>query len=194
MNVEVRRLCDEIKSEYSLTDYISSKGIEVNKNGFISCIFHKEKTPSLQINKGQNHEWFYCHGCHKSGTIIDFYAQSEGISDGKAIYELSKGIEFSFNLEDIHKELFKEDEEDADDSIDTMNVMTSTHCFRYLRKVRSECKKEILAEEFENVNKFLKKFDSCIREREEGSISEFYKKICIDDFLINRFESLEKKK
>lgn len=34
------------------------------------CVFHNEKTPSMQINIKKN--LFYCFGCGKSGSVIDF--------------------------------------------------------------------------------------------------------------------------
>jgi DNA primase len=193
MNAEVKRLCDEIKSKYSLTEYVESKGIEINRAGFISCIFHKEKTPSCQINKGKDHEWFYCHGCHASGTILDFYAQMEGTTVGKAIHALSKGIDFSFGLEDIQKELNKEEEVELEEVLANMNTMISIHMFRYLRKVRDNCPKEVMDSEFKKIDKMFEKFDRVLREGDEGRVSSLYKKICIDDFLVERYKELEKK-
>lgn len=51
------------------------------------CPFHKEKTPSFNVNAGRN--FFYCHGCKEHGGPIDFVMKNEGLSFPDAVRELA---------------------------------------------------------------------------------------------------------
>lgn len=50
------------------------------------CPFHEEKTPSFRVHP----EYFYCHGCHFHGDVIDLYAHIHGITKGRAIHALAR--------------------------------------------------------------------------------------------------------
>lgn len=60
--------------------------IELKKigNDYVAvCPFHPDKRPSLRIyTKGNN---FYCFGCHKGGSAIDFVMEIQGCSFGEAV-------------------------------------------------------------------------------------------------------------
>jgi DNA primase len=43
-----------------------------DRAGKISCPFHSDSTPSLQLYPGGT---FYCFGCRRGGTIYDFAAE-----------------------------------------------------------------------------------------------------------------------
>lgn len=59
---------DEIKASRSMTDVIGMYGFRPNRQGFICCPFHKEKTASMKINKDK----FHCFGCGQHGDIFAF--------------------------------------------------------------------------------------------------------------------------
>ena len=64
---------DYIKDKVKIIDLCKQAGLKVYNGDKISCIFHREKTPSLSINIKDN--YFKCFGCGKSGSVIDFYIQ-----------------------------------------------------------------------------------------------------------------------
>lgn len=75
---------DEIRQQYTMQDILLRYGLQANKNGFIICPFHKEKTASLKIKK---HTW-KCHGCNKGGSVFDFVMEMENIDWKEAFLSL----------------------------------------------------------------------------------------------------------
>lgn len=67
---------EQIKSSVNLIDVAKYYGIEVNRNGFTSCLFHNERTPSMKLYP----DHFHCFGCGKSGDVIALAAQRFRIS------------------------------------------------------------------------------------------------------------------
>src|SRR2546423_3919162 len=57
------------------------------------CPFHKEKTPSFNVNPEKG--FFYCFGCKESGNVFDFLMKMEGLSFPEAARRLADraGIE-----------------------------------------------------------------------------------------------------
>lgn len=51
------------------------------------CVFHKEKTPSLNLNIEKN--YFYCFGCREHGDPIAFVQKNEGLSFPEAVRSLA---------------------------------------------------------------------------------------------------------
>ena len=45
-----------------------------NRNGYIKCPFHAEKTPSMKVrfNPNTNKYMYHCFGCDEGGDAIDF--------------------------------------------------------------------------------------------------------------------------
>lgn len=52
------------------------------------CPFHNEKTGSFVIYKKSNS--FYCFGCGKGGSVIDYYMHLNGVNSKEAIHSLAK--------------------------------------------------------------------------------------------------------
>ena len=48
------------------------------------CPFHKEKTPSFNVNGGSQ-QFFYCFGCQASGDVFSFVAKIENVSFPEAV-------------------------------------------------------------------------------------------------------------
>ncbi len=48
------------------------------------CPFHKEKTPSFNVNGGSQ-QFFYCFGCHESGDVFSFVGKIENVSFPEAV-------------------------------------------------------------------------------------------------------------
>src|SRR6476646_6911003 len=83
------------------------------------CPFHKEKTPSFNVNPQR--QIFYCFGCHKGGDVFAFVKEYESIDFVEAVkrladrakiplqYEQGSGDEPSKHLKDqllqIHEQI-----------------------------------------------------------------------------------------
>ncbi|MDR1506932.1 MAG: DNA primase [Treponema sp.] len=60
------------------------------------CPFHHEKTPSFTVDPDR--KLYYCFGCHKGGTVVDFIMEMDKLSFGEALETLAKkfGIELAY--------------------------------------------------------------------------------------------------
>lgn len=85
-------LVDKIVDEVDISEYIgnyvdlSPKGKEL----FGRCPFHQEKTPSFSVTPDRKK--FFCFGCGKGGTVLDFVRLYDGITFGEAVEKLSEII------------------------------------------------------------------------------------------------------
>ena len=61
----------EVKERLDLIGTAQYYGLQPNRSGFVNCIFHKEKTPSLKLYPAH----FHCYGCGKHGDIITLTTQ-----------------------------------------------------------------------------------------------------------------------
>lgn len=64
-------------------------GIQPNRNGFVRCPFHNEKTPSMKVDKKVAH----CFGCGWGGDVIKFVMDYERCDFKKAFYILGGSYE-----------------------------------------------------------------------------------------------------
>ncbi|MCX7026919.1 MAG: DNA primase [Spirochaetes bacterium] len=71
------------------------------------CPFHAEKTPSFSIDAERG--LFYCFGCQKGGSIIDFLMETEKLSFIEAVEELARRAQITIPADDGFSE--KEDSE-----------------------------------------------------------------------------------
>lgn len=76
-----------------------------DKQGYICCPFHNEKTPSLSIkfNSDNNKDKFMCWGCNTSGDAIDFISKLKGLDFIKSREYLGMEVKKSFKEENIEK-------------------------------------------------------------------------------------------
>lgn len=75
---------EEIKQSYSMREIVNRYGLIPNRTGFIHCPFHKEKTPSMKINKDS----FYCFGCGEYGDVFSFVEKMDNLSFKEAYLSL----------------------------------------------------------------------------------------------------------
>lgn len=77
--------------------YVNLKGSGQTLKGL--CPFHKEKTPSFQVNPVRG--FFYCFGCHKGGDVFTFLQEIEGIGFFDALKMLAEetGVELKAPVE-----------------------------------------------------------------------------------------------
>ena len=77
----------EVKSLVSMQEAARAYGLEVNPHGFACCPFHREKTASFKVYKGDR--GWHCFGCGESGDVIDFVQKYFGLSFNEAIAKLN---------------------------------------------------------------------------------------------------------
>lgn len=90
-------LFHEIKRSVSMPDICERYGIQRTRNGFISCPFHAEKTPSCKVYDGER--GFYCFGCGKSGDVIDFVAAHFSLDMNESAKMLNRDFSLGLPLE-----------------------------------------------------------------------------------------------
>lgn len=82
----------------------SETGDKFDRQGYINCPFHKDKTPSLSVkyHPDLNKEKFKCFGCDEGGDAIDFIQKYKGLDYVKAKEHLGIPVEKTKNekLED----------------------------------------------------------------------------------------------
>lgn len=77
-----------------LQQYLTLK--KKGANYMCCCPFHSEKTPSFSVNPNQ--QFFYCFGCHESGTVVDFVMKYKNETFPEAVEELARyaGIQVEY--------------------------------------------------------------------------------------------------
>lgn len=80
---------DRIRAANDIVDVVSSY-IPLKRAGanFVAlCPFHKEKTPSFNVNP--HRQSFHCFGCHKGGSVFTFVMEYESIDFVEAVKRLA---------------------------------------------------------------------------------------------------------
>lgn len=77
---------DRIKAALDIERVVSFYGYEPNRQGFVSCPFHSERTASFKIYPKSNS--FYCFGCGAGGDVIDFVRLLYGLDFRQACVRL----------------------------------------------------------------------------------------------------------
>ena len=96
------RISPQIRQEIlDKTDFLSvyQEHVHLQKRGssyWGLCPFHSEKTPSFSVSGDTG--LFYCFGCHKGGSIIQFLMDVEKLSYTEAMEELARkaGVQIRF--------------------------------------------------------------------------------------------------
>ena len=79
-----RRLFDAVKSSVSVRDAAERYGIPVNRRGMCQCPFHKDRNPSMKVDKR-----YHCFGCQADGDVISFTSRLFGFNRKAAAYKLA---------------------------------------------------------------------------------------------------------
>ena len=77
---------ERIKAALDIERVVGFYGYEPNRQGFVSCPFHNERTASLKIYPNSNS--FYCFGCGAGGDVIDCVRLLYGLDFGQACLRL----------------------------------------------------------------------------------------------------------
>lgn len=81
---------DELIARNPIEDVVSLY-VNLKRSGsnlFGLCPFHGEKTPSFSVSPDKG--IYYCFGCHKGGSVINFEMEIEGLSYPDAVRALAK--------------------------------------------------------------------------------------------------------
>ena len=76
-------------------------GIRVNQRGMAVCPFHKDKNPSMKVDRR-----FHCFACQADGDVIDFTARLFSVTPKEAAEKLSE--DFSVPYEKKYQKRFKQ--------------------------------------------------------------------------------------
>src|SRR5947199_5330523 len=80
---------EQIRAASDIVDVVGSY-IPLKRAGanFVAiCPFHKEKTPSFNVNPHK--QIFHCFGCHKGGDVFKFVTEYESIDFPEAVRRLA---------------------------------------------------------------------------------------------------------
>ena len=80
----------ELIDKNDIVEYIS-RSVHLKRAGSTYkglCPFHKEKTPSFSVSPDK--QLFYCFGCGKGGTVINFAMQQENLDFVEAVKLLAE--------------------------------------------------------------------------------------------------------
>ncbi|MFO0676425.1 MAG: DNA primase [Polyangiaceae bacterium] len=86
----------EVRERTDIVAVLAESIPSLKRNGrrFVGlCPFHKEKTPSFNVNPDSG--FYHCFGCKESGSVIDFVMRQEGLTFPEAVRSLAErlGIE-----------------------------------------------------------------------------------------------------
>ncbi len=85
-----RTVIEEIKDRLDIVDVVSSR-VELRRSGRYFkglCPFHQEKTPSFFVFPDR--QSYHCFGCGKSGDVISFQMETEGLAFREALEALAE--------------------------------------------------------------------------------------------------------
>lgn len=101
------RIPPQIRQEIlDKTDYLSiyQEHVRLQRKGasyWGLCPFHSEKTPSFSVSADTG--LFYCFGCHKGGSVIQFLMDIDKISYTEAMEELARRAGVAIHFEESEK-------------------------------------------------------------------------------------------
>ena len=98
---ELMSIFSEVKQRLPMKEVARYYGITVNRSGFTTCPFHKERTPSMKIYD----DHFYCFSCQCGGDVIRLVSQLFSLSP----LEAAKKLQADFGIADVEfdKEQYK---------------------------------------------------------------------------------------
>lgn len=106
-------LAAQIKARVPLEEAVRHYGFEPDRAGFLHCPFHQgDNSPSLKIYP-DGRGW-YCYGCQKHGTVIDFVMNLYNVDFRQALFRLDYDFQLGLTgvtpgpaqvqaLEEIHQ-------------------------------------------------------------------------------------------
>lgn len=87
---------------------------KISRNGFISCIFHNDKHPSMKLYK----DHYHCFSCGAHGDVVSFTAQRFGLSQYDAVKKIAS--DFRINNYDKQVNIHRYNSNDTTDELITL--------------------------------------------------------------------------
>ena len=87
----------DVKERLNLKDVAEYYGVDMNRGGFTSCLFHDEQTPSMKLYD----EHFHCFGCGCHGSVIDLTVKLFNILPIEAAQKLAYDFGINTGLRSI---------------------------------------------------------------------------------------------
>lgn len=84
---------DAVKQSVTTRQAAELYGVKVRRNNMASCPFHKDKTPSMKVDKR-----FHCFGCGADEDVIDFVSRLYGISSLEAAQKIASDFGISYDV------------------------------------------------------------------------------------------------
>jgi DNA primase len=114
------------------------------------CPFHHEKTPSFSVDPDR--KLYYCFGCHKGGTIVDFIMEMDKLKFGEAIESLAGrfGVELVYEAGSVPVDTEKKDRIEALEELYRRVAVTFHHLL--MEKPDGEGAKRYIIERGFNIN------------------------------------------
>ena len=84
---------DAVKQSVTTRQAAELYGVKVRRNNMASCPFHKDKTPSMKVDKR-----FHSFGCGADGDVIDFVSRLYGISSLEAAQKIASDFGISYDV------------------------------------------------------------------------------------------------
>ena len=85
-------LYSAVKNSITTRQAAEFYGLTVNRNGMCKCPFHKDKNPSMKVDKR-----FHCFGCQADGDVIEFTSRLFGFSRKAAAMKLASDFGIRYN-------------------------------------------------------------------------------------------------
>lgn len=92
---------EQVKQSVTARDVAEFYGLKVQRNGMACCPFHKDKNPSLKLDKN-----FYCFGCGEKGDAIDYVSKLFGISLKDAAIKMCNDFHLGSPQEQVREKHF----------------------------------------------------------------------------------------
>lgn len=81
---------EAVKSAVNMPQLAETYGFRVNRNGFMLCPFHADKSPSLKVYPGyMTGDGYHCYSCGAGGDIIRFAMEYEGLDFEAAVRRIA---------------------------------------------------------------------------------------------------------
>ena len=79
-----------VKENVTARQAAEQYGLKVNRNGMVCCPFHKDRHPSMKVEKG-----FYCFACGAKGDVIAFVSDFFHLMPLEAAKKLAEDFQIS---------------------------------------------------------------------------------------------------
>jgi len=175
-------IIDNVLKTNKISTYLASKNIFPAKgpqtNGRIryACPLHQEKEPSFVLYTNDQHENFYCFGCHQGGTIITLYTALEHISFGETLKHFSKDLvitdenELNILIQQLKNVEQVNTKKNVKDDLGKLSLQFSILGYRVLQK------SDFDDEAVQFLEKVYQKIDNYIKREDLVALEECYDK------------------